>query len=161
MPSLAQAQNGTYQGTFLDSLPGQYLASFPEVDNFTLGIALEKPVIPSYSNNTDQLGDQPAGMLHLLGTDETQYITDNVSWVAANISASLGSTTSRTQSRITGGDWAMVLDGWVFENEQNELKSGPSIIVDVDPLYSGIYLPQGQATLIRTSSFLAIVKLWY
>ncbi|KAF7793596.1 hypothetical protein EIP86_004710 [Pleurotus ostreatoroseus] len=84
-------------------------------------------------------------MLHLLQPDPTQYVTANVTWVTAN--ASLIDVPGNTTVPL--GDWSSVLDGWLFENSQNELKSKGSIVANIDPFYTGIYLPQQQAALIH------------
>ncbi|KAJ3558802.1 hypothetical protein NM688_g713 [Phlebia brevispora] len=147
---------GLYEATFQDSIPGQYLSHYPDMDNFTFGLALEKPVMRAELINSSSASTQrspfeslPAGMLHLLQTDEALYDANNVSWVTANVSVALNSTSLSGSSSVPAGDWSFFLDGWIFQTDKDELRSKSQIVANVDPLYTGIYIPQDQAMLIH------------
>lgn len=146
----------TYQPTFQDSLVGQFLLRQPEATNFTFGLALEKPVIHAQPHGTSPstlplspAAGLPAGVLSLLGVDSALYSVNNVSWVTANISETTNSTSASGNSSIPQGDWSIIMNGWELDSRNNTMQSKGKILANIDPIYTGIYLPQDQVTLIR------------
>lgn len=86
-----------------------------------------------------------AGVLHLITPDPSYYSTDQVSWLTANVSAGTSNGT------VPLSDWTVVLDGWVASTESNQLSSKGAIAVNLDPLYTDLYIPQDEAAVIRES----------
>ncbi|KAI0757576.1 aspartic peptidase domain-containing protein [Daedaleopsis nitida] len=140
-----------FSASFDDGLYGQYYIRNPEASNFTFGMALKpSPVIPSDSNNTlaipagsQSLEDSDAGTVHWLQPDSSAYQQDQVQW--------------RTVQSVSGGylanseqpDWTVSLDGWSAKIGNLNVGNGASMMVNVDPYYSGIYMPGTQAHLIH------------
>lgn len=132
---------------FADSIIGQWFNEYKNAPNFTFGIALNEPLIkPTNVNDTSSssfAAGAAAGTMHLMQPDHSVYSADTVKWVNANVSTS-GSNTTLPQS-----DWTVILDGWTFATQNNQLASKGQIVADIDPIYTGLYVPQDQATLMR------------
>ena len=82
------------------------------------------------------------GTLHWLQPDTSAYDQSQVSWVDAGAS-------SGSPPLNSTGDWYMSLDGWVLNAGDNHVSNSRSVVATVDPMYSDLYLPHDQATLIR------------
>lgn len=162
------ANSSAYQASFEDSIIGQWFRKNPNAANFTFGLALEPPailpqMISASPDNTDSAGaviegtvGTGAGALHLMQTDKSFFDSDSTRWVDANVNASMRS----PKSSLPSSDWTVILDGWTFSTQSNLLSSNGQIMVDIDPMYTNIYIPQNQAILIRKalpiSAFYAI-----
>ncbi|KAI0762409.1 aspartic peptidase domain-containing protein [Fomes fomentarius] len=126
-----------FSANFDDGLYGQYYIRNPEASNFTFGLALKpSPVIPSNSSDlsiapgSESLADTDAGTVHWLQPDDSAFEQDKVQW--------------RTQP-----DWTVSLDGWSATIGNNNVGQSGGILVNVDPYYSGLYLPGTAARLIH------------
>lgn len=141
-----------FSANFDDGLYGQYYIRNPEASNFTFGLALKpSPVIPSNSSDlsiapgSESLADTDAGTVHWLQPDDSAFEQDKVQW--------------RTVESPPGGylanneqpDWTVSLDGWSATIGNNNVGQSGGILVNVDPYYSGLYLPGTAARLIRKS----------
>ncbi|KAH9855826.1 acid protease [Lenzites betulinus] len=140
-----------FSASFDDGLYGQYYIRNPDASNFTFGLDLKNsPVIPSNSSTlkiasgSSSLADSDAGTLHWLQPDESAYQTDQVQWRTAQDSITSGYLANNTQPDLT-----VELDGWTAKIGTNNVGVNDSILVNVDPYYSGLYLPEQQARLIH------------
>lgn len=147
------SNNSAYSGNFEDSIMGQWLRANPQADNFTFGMALSSPVVQatlrgdSSSNSTaseNSAADTPAGVLHMLQPDHSAYVADSVAW--ATVDNSLN-------PQDDPQDWTVPLDGWTLIAGTNQVNSRKQMVANIDPLYTGMYLPLDQATLIRMFYF--------
>lgn len=140
-----------YRPTLEDSMVGQWLRQSPTAENFTFGLSLEPPVkLPqasrtSLNNSLSVTAGTRAGTLQLLPLDQQLVASDSISWIDANVNSYMAS----RNGSITVSDWTVVLDGWSFTNGQIQSSSTGEIVVDIDPMYTNLYLPRDQALLIR------------
>ena len=140
--------SATFSPSFEDSLAGQHLLQHPQSTGFALGLTLVKPVIHAQPDNASQptapstYSGLPAGSLRFLDVDSDGAIPSNVSWVAAKVQVVNGS--------VPVGDWGFTFDGWEFDMVNNTLQRKGPLSAGIDILYTGIYLPRDQASLIRT-----------
>ncbi|KAI0076923.1 hypothetical protein K474DRAFT_1662305 [Panus rudis PR-1116 ss-1] len=151
----------TYQPNFEDSVFGQWLLLNPTADNFTFGVALNAPRVKpkqSPSGNTSLPPAEPtlpytgdtAGIVHWLQPDPSYYDADTLQFVTAG--DSVNSLTSDPQ------DWTVAFNGWTFVDSANQVSNRQPIVVNIDPLYQGMYLPLDQATLIHDAIPGAILR---
>ncbi|EJF58803.1 acid protease [Dichomitus squalens LYAD-421 SS1] len=139
-----------FSASFDDGLYGQYYIRNPEAANFTFGMMLNpSPVIPG--NSTDKLSiapgapslaDQDAGTIHWQQPDPSAYKASQVSWTTAQGGVTSGYIAGNQQPDLT-----VQLDGWSAKIGSNGLSSA-SFMANIDPYYSGIYLPGSEARLI-------------
>ena len=83
------------------------------------------------------------GMLYWLQPDTSAYDPAKVVWMNA------GQAPSNVSSN-SSGDWYVSIDGWVLRAGNNQVSNSKTVVATVDPLYTDLYLPQDQASLIRT-----------
>ena len=150
------SNSSLYDATPEDTFIGQWLHQNPSAANFTFGLALDPPVIlplptsPSIRENvTDPIEEgvvgTPAGMLHLAQPNPSFFDSDSLVWVSTD-----GTGLLRSQnSTIPLSPWAIMLNGWSLVTSYNSLKSSGEMSVDIDPIYTGLYIPFDQALLIR------------
>ncbi|KAI0814783.1 aspartic peptidase domain-containing protein [Irpex lacteus] len=150
------ATSGTssvYRPTLEDSMVGQWLRQSPTAENFTFGLSLEPPVkLPqasrtSLNNSLSVTAGTRAGTLQLLPLDQQLVASDSISWIDANVNSYMAS----RNGSIPVSDWTVVLDGWSFTNGQIQSSSTGEIVVDIDPIYTNLYLPRDQALLIHAA----------
>ena len=141
---------GEFCGSYEDSFIGQFFLQMPQLTNYTFGMALESPIIVPQqdSNATTGLSSasmigSTAGILHLIQPDSSYYNADKISWTTTNVSAGTNGST------VPPSDWTVVLDGWVASTKSNQVSSKGKIVANLDPLYTGMYVPQNQAAVIR------------
>ena len=139
-----------FSANFYDGLYGQYYIRNPEASNFTFGMALNSsPVIPSEGSSlaiapgAESLADSEAGTVHWLQPDTSAFDESKVQWRTVTTPPT-GFLANNEQP-----DWTVSLDGWSAKIGNNNVGHGGGIFVNVDPYYSGIYMPGTQARLIR------------
>ncbi|KAI1790434.1 acid protease [Ganoderma leucocontextum] len=153
--TLKNPTNATgFSANFYDSLYGQYYIRNPEAVNFTFGMALSpSPVIPGNSStqlsiaaggSASSFADQGAGTIHWLQPDPSAYDASKVTWRTVE-----GSITSGYLPRNQQPDLTVQLNGWSAKIGNTNVGNGAGILVNLDPYYSGIYLPGSQALLIH------------
>ncbi|PIL30718.1 hypothetical protein GSI_06886 [Ganoderma sinense ZZ0214-1] len=141
-----------FNANFGDSIYGQYYIRNPDAVNFTFGMLLDpSPVIPGNSSTqlriaagTPSLEGSSGGTIHWLQPDSSSYDQNSLSWC-------------NVQGGITGGylsnnqqpDWTVQLNGWAATIGNNHVGNGATLLANIDPFYSGIYLPGSQALLIH------------
>ncbi|KAI0771027.1 acid protease [Trametes elegans] len=135
---------------FDDGLYGQYYIRNPDASNFTFGLDLKRtPVIPGNGSTLaiapgqKSLADSGIGTVHWLQPDESAYHTDQVQWVPVQDNISSGYLANNSQPDLT-----VQLDGWSADLGQTSV-GGKAILANVDPYYSGIYIPSQQARSIH------------
>jgi hypothetical protein len=149
--SSSVGNSSQYVPQFQDSIYGQWLSQNPTAVNFTFGMQLGVPLnIPRGNTSQSKVTSMatPAGdpgMLHWLQPDTTAYDPSKVAWMNAGTANS----SSASMSTSTSTDWYVSLDGWVLDAGDNHVSNTRSVVATVDPLYSDLYLPQDQASLIR------------
>ena len=142
-----------FNATFDDSIYGQYYIRNPDASNFTFGMDLKpSPVIPG---NGSTLSIQPGqqsiangatnvGTLHWLQPDQSAYQADQMQWVPVQSGVTSGYIANNEQP-----DFTVQLDGWSAAVGSNRITVG-SIMANIDPYYSGIYMPGAEASSLRT-----------
>lgn len=156
----AGTPNESYIPQYEDSFIGQFFHNWPEDANFIFGVQLNSPVVVPSPNGgvvpvasaasrtgNGVLAGSDAGVVHLLWSDPGYYKTEGVAWVWVDPSA----TPTVENATVPPSDWAIVLDGWVASTQNTQLSSKGKIVADLDPLYTGIYIPQDQAEVIHAS----------
>ncbi|RDX51497.1 acid protease [Lentinus brumalis] len=140
-----------FPATFDDGIYGQYYIRNPEATNFTFGMALKpSPVIPGNGSSltippgSKSLADSDVGTIHWLQPDTSAYQEDKLQWTGVQSSVSGGYLSGNEQPEFT-----VQLDGWSAKIGSNNVGSSGGILVNVDPYYSGIYMPASQARLIH------------
>ncbi|PSR78711.1 hypothetical protein PHLCEN_2v7300 [Hermanssonia centrifuga] len=142
--SPSSTSQSVFQPDLNDSIAGQFFLRSPASKNFTFGMALEPPIA---SASGQSVTGTNAGVLHLLQPDTQFYDTASVSWVNASV------TEPTNNGTLPQSDWSVILDGWVMNGEGSELTSKGQIVGNFDPLFTNIYMPEDQATLIHTEIF--------
>ncbi len=154
--TLKNPSNATgFSANFDDGLYGQYYIRNPQAVNFTFGMALNpSPVIPGNSSTqlsiaagASSLADQGAGTIHWLQPDPSAYDASQVTWSTVQGGVTTGYLSGNQQP-----DFTVQLNGWSAKIGNTNVANGAGILVNVDPYYSGLYLPGSQALLIRKSS---------
>ncbi|RPD59406.1 acid protease [Lentinus tigrinus ALCF2SS1-6] len=140
-----------FPATFDDGIYGQYYIRNPEATNFTFGMALKpSPVIPGNGSSltippgAKSLADSNVGTIHWLQPDTSAYQQDKMQWTTVQSGISSGYLTGNEQPDLT-----VKLDGWSAKIGSNNVANGDGILVNIDPYYSGIYMPGSQARLIH------------
>ena len=156
--TLKQGSNASgFNATFDDSIYGQYYIRNPTAQssgyNFTFGMDLKpSPVIPgngsSLTLRSDQqsLVDQNVGTFHWLQPDESVFQTDKMQTVPINTGITSGYLKNNEQPDLT-----VELDGWSVRSG-NQITSVANIMSNIDPYYSGIYMPNDKAQSYRAYS---------
>ena len=145
-----------FPASFDDGIYGQYYIRNPDATNFTFGMALKpSPVIPGNGSSltippgAQSLADSNVGTIHWLQPDTSAYQQDKMQWTTVQSGVSSGYLAGNDQPDLT-----VQLDGWSAKIGNNNVASTGTILVNIDPYYSGIYMPFSQARLIR--EFLAV-----
>ncbi|THH28213.1 hypothetical protein EUX98_g5963 [Antrodiella citrinella] len=147
----ASASNTTYTPNFGDSIMGQWLSVNPTAQNFSFGVAMEKPIImPKFASaSASPLASVPssAGTVHWLQPDHSAYDPSTLAF------AEVMNTTQALEGSMATDpqDWVVSLDGWVVIAGGDTINNRKQIAANVDPLYLGIYIPLDQATLIHAA----------
>lgn len=153
--TLKNPSNATgFSANFYDGIYGQYYIRNPEAANFTFGMALNpSPVIPGNSSTqlslaagASSLADQGAGTIHWLQPDPSAYDASQMIWRTVEGGVTSGYLTNNLQPDLT-----VQLDGWSAKIGNSSVATSGGILANIDPYYSGIYLPGPQALLIRKS----------
>ena len=145
-----------YDATSEDTFIGQWLHQNPSAENFTFGLALDPPVmlpLPTSSSIRGSVNDPTeegvmgtsAGMLHLAQPNPSFFDSDSLVWINTYDTKLPQS----QNSTIPPSPWTVILDGWSLVTSYNSLKSPGEMSVDIDPIYTGLYIPFDQALLIR------------
>ena len=143
--------------TYEDSIIGLFFHTWPADQNFIFVVELNSPVVgPSPDGGVVPLaGAAPAnGVLAGASAGQLQLYwslpdynrsTAGVAWVWVDPTPA----PADANATVPPSDWAVVLDGWVASTSTNQLSSKGQIVADLDPLYTGMYIPQDQAEVIR------------
>ena len=99
-------------------------------------------------SGAQSLADSNVGTIHWLQPDTSAYQQDKMQWTTVQSGISSGYISGNDQPDLT-----VKLDGWSAKIGSNNVGTGGGILVNVDPYYSGIYMPGSQARLFRRSSW--------
>ena len=155
-----------FNASFDDSIYGQYYIRNPEATssgyNFTFGMDLKpSPVIPgsgsalSIQPGQETLAQQEAnvGTIHWLQPDTSAFQADKMQKVTVMTGITSGYLANNSQPDLT-----VPLDGWSVK-VGNSNAAVSNILANIDPYYSGIYMPATQARTLRMySSFIGMTS---
>ncbi|KAH9938982.1 acid protease [Epithele typhae] len=142
-----------FPASFDDSIYGQYYIRNPGATNFTFGMDLKpSPVVPgsgsslSIQPGQESLAQEAAnvGTMHWLQPDTSAYQADKLQTVSVQSGISGGYLPNSTQPDLT-----VQLGGWSEKAGSNNVGGGSGMLANIDPYYSGIYMPGSQARLFH------------
>ncbi|CAL1697102.1 unnamed protein product [Somion occarium] len=153
--SQPSSSGGGFQAAFADSIYGQWLNRNPTASNFSFGMALSPPAVRRNNGSTvpsDAAGTN-AGVLNWMQPDSSMYKGDQITFKPVDNSANGGAAgnSGSPPSNAPSSEWSLSLDGWVFADGDNRISNTRSVVADVEALYTELYFPQDQATLLHAA----------